>query len=228
MTTASSSPSSSPSSNPSSPEPRARSHWQFWLPLAVQVFLILLLPLRSAQTYYTGETAILQTAPVDPYDLMRGYYVTLSYEISQPQTIEELPGWDQVLSPEAEEESTYYEPSLFADKPTNPVFYVVLEAPAGETSTPPEPWTPVRVSPALPENLPENQIAIRGRFNRWQANYGLESYYIPEDQRLEINSAIAEIQRRNGTDQFVVAVRVNSQGEAVPTSLWVGNKNYRF
>ncbi len=202
----------------------------FSVALAVQTLLILLLPIQSARTYFTGETVILQTAPVDPYDIMRGYYVTLSYDISRTDALQSLPGWDQV-----EPEPTEYRlRSHFAQADKTPYIYVVLEQPQAEqaeqvaSAQPPAAWKPVRVSPTLPSDLPDNQVALRGKLQYGWINYGLESYYIPEDQRIQINAEISDIQWQNQSEGFVVEVRVNEQGEAVPASLWVGNTHYQF
>lgn len=218
----------------STPNPTARSSrvkllGLFSVALAVQTLLILLLPIQSARTYYTGETVILQTAPVDPYDLMRGYYVTLSYDISRADELKSLPGWDQV-EPEPMD-YRYRMRSHFAQDDKTPYIYVVLEqqqTEPAESDQPPTAWKPVRVSPTLPSDLAENQVALRGKFQYGWINYGLESYYIPEDQRIQINAEISDIQGQNQSEGFVVEVRVNEQGEAVPASLWVGNTHYRF
>ena len=50
---------------------------------------------------------------------------------------------------------------------------------------------------------------------------------MPENKRKEINAQIREIQREEER-QFVVEVKVDSKGNAVPVSLWVGDRNYRF
>jgi uncharacterized membrane-anchored protein len=197
--------------------------WRFWLPLAAQVALILAVPAQAVYTQVSGRTAILQTVPVDPYDLLRGYYVTLSYDISRLETLQNLPGGEILVTPDW---SGQY-PSLFeAGMP----FYVVLQpALAADAASPlPQAWQPVRISGDRPTNLPANQLALQGNYRRGSISYGLEAYYIPEDQRIEINERINQSQQSDGTRAFVVEVKVNAQGEAVPVSLWVGDRNYRF
>jgi uncharacterized membrane-anchored protein len=196
--------------------------WRFWLPLAAQVALILAVPAQAVYTQVSGRTAILQTVPVDPYDLLRGYYVTLSYDISRLETLQTLPGGEILVTPDW---SGQY-PSLFeAGMP----FYVVLQPVAADsTSSLPQAWQPVRISGDRPTNLPANQLALQGSYRRGRISYGLEAYYIPEDQRIEINERISQSQQSDGTRAFVVEVKVNAQGEAVPVSLWVGDRNYKF
>lgn len=194
--------------------------WRFWLPLMAQVALILAVPAQAVYTQIAGRTAILQTAPVDPYDLLRGYYVTLSYDISRRETLQSLPGGEILVTPDWSEST----PSLFQ---TGMPFYVVLDA-STATSPIPQPWQPVRVSGDRPTNLPTNQIALQGNYRRGIISYGLEAYYIPEDQRIEINEQISQSQQSDAAQPFVVEVKVDAQGQAVPISLWVGDRNYKF
>jgi uncharacterized membrane-anchored protein len=84
------------------------------------------------------------------------------------------------------------------------------------------------VSGDRPTNLPANQIALQGNYRRGIISYGLEAYYIPEDQRVEINERISQSQQSDAAQPFVVEVKVNAQGQAVPISLWVGDRNYKF
>ncbi len=180
--------------------------WRFWLPLLFQSALILAIPAHSAYTYATGKTVALQTLPVDPYDLLRGYSQTLSYQISDSEMLSKLPGGNQIHSGS---------------------FYVVLEAPADTHAHPPAPWKPVRVSRDRPTNLPANQVALKGNWNAWRSIYGLETYYMPEDQREQVNQAIRQAQSQS-PQAFVVEAKVDAAGNAVPVSLWVRDRNYRF
>jgi uncharacterized membrane-anchored protein len=55
----------------------------FFLAVVVQVLILLSLAGRHAYTLRTGQTVLLETAPVDPWEVFRGQYVQLSYKISQ-------------------------------------------------------------------------------------------------------------------------------------------------
>lgn len=180
--------------------------WRFWLPLLFQSALIVAIPAHSTYTYATGKTVVLQTIPVDPYDLLRGYSQTLSYQISDAQTLKQLPGGNQINSGS---------------------FYIVLEAPATSNARPPALWKSVRISRDRPTNLSTNQVALKGNWNSWRATYGLETYYMPEDQREQINQAIRQTQSQS-PQAFVVEAKVDAGGNAVPVSLWVRDRNYRF
>ena len=166
------------------------SAWRFWLPLALQILFILIIPTQAAYTLLLGKSVILQTIPVDPYDFLRGYSQTLRYEISRPQELRSLPGWSNLI---ATEESEQTQGSLLVKVP----FYVILEAPKAKANSDQRPtaWQPIAVSQTRPTNLPKNQVAIRGRMSgyRW-VDYGLESYYFPETQREDINQSIRQLQ----------------------------------
>lgn len=210
----------------SNPEQRTnhKSIWRFILPLAFQIALILGIPARAIYTYRSGQTAILQTIPIDPYDFLRGYYQTLRYDISRAETLEPLPGWKTVLTPMPSGEERLQEGTQL---------YVVLQAPSPEIEqTPsglPQAWKPVAVSRDRPSELPDNRVALEGTYNSGWIDYGLERYYMPEDQRIEINDYIDRTLREAGqTRPFVVEVKVSEQGDSVAESLWVGDREFRF
>lgn len=184
--------------------------WRLWAPLLLQTALILAVPAQDAYTFVVGRQITLQTAPVDPYDLLRGYSQTLSYDISNPQSLAQLPGGAGFKQPQGK----------ISD------FYVILEAPSQGQTTPPQPWKPVQLSPDRPDQLSANQVALKGHYNGWSVTYGLENYYMPEDQRQQINTAIGQV--RQQPEKFVVEVKVDGTGNAVPVSLWVEDHNYRF
>lgn len=193
--------------------------WRLWLPLLFQTGIILAAPAQPFYTQLTGTTAILQTVPVDPYDPIRGYSQTLSYDISQTNNLQNLPGWQELMQPDITDPAVNV-------VPVGTNLYVTLEAPTS-SSTPPTAWKPVRVSRDRPQNLAANQVAIKGKFTGNTVIYGLETYYMPEAQRDEINQSISQAQR-DQPQSLVVEVKVDSQGRAVPISFWVNQRNYRF
>lgn len=211
------------------PEAKRIPVWRLWIPLLLQIGLIAAVPAQSVYTFVTGKTVILQTVPVDPYDLLRGYYQVLSYDISQNNNLEKLPGWKELPS-----DKTPCPPGTICPKAKNynvkagTNFYVILESPKDVVNSgSPKAWKPVRVSLENPSNLPANQIALQGTYNGWQMEYGLETYYMPENEREKVNQDIGQVQR--GRQQsFVVEVKVDKTGHAVPVSLWVRDRNYRF
>jgi uncharacterized membrane-anchored protein len=78
-----------------------------------------------------------------------------------------------------------------------------------------------------PDAIASNQVILKGRYDGWRILYGLETYYMPEDQRQQINTAIQQLQRRE-QNAFVVEAKVDTAGNAVPVSLWLRDRNYRF
>lgn len=238
------------------PTPKARRRapqWRFWLPLALQALLITAVPARDAYTMANGTPVVLQTAPVDPYDLLRGYYQTLRYRISDRNVLAELPGGDRLFSDANRNDSFEFFVVLRPPLPSSPIRLApsasrqfVLDSaiespessaesspdadappplmPSGET---PSAWVPLRVSERLPENLPQEAIALRGNHRNGRITYGLETYFMPEDRRVEINDRIRQVQREQ-PGLFVVEVKVDDRAHAVPVSLWVGDRRYQF
>jgi uncharacterized membrane-anchored protein len=227
--------------------------WRFWLPLLFQVLLILALPAQAIYTRLAGKTVILQTVPVDPYELLRGYFQTLRYDISLQENLRKVPGWEEL----PKQSGNSKEPSFI--QPGTRV-YVILQAPQprkASTQTPtsnlPQAWKPVAISTELSSQLPEDRVALSGIAQHGFIEYGLETYYIPEDQREQINDDLQAARSDESTEspQFleptnpnarrrkppvVMEIKVDERGESVPISLWArmgqGEKqrvrNYRF
>jgi uncharacterized membrane-anchored protein len=227
--------------------------WRFWLPLLFQVVLILAVPAQAVYTRLTGRTVILQTVPVDPYELLRGYFQTLRYDISLQENLRKLPGWKELPKQSANDK----EPSFIQ---TGTRVYVILQAPKprkSSTQTPtsklPRAWKPVAISTELPSQLPENRVALSGIAQHGFIEYGLETYYIPEDQREQINDDLRAARSDESTESpqllqptspiserrkppVRMEIKVDDRGESVPISLWArmgkGSKqrvrNYQF
>ncbi len=199
---------------------------RFWIVLALQIVLILAVPAQAFYTQMNGRSLVLQTAPVDPYSLFQGYSVTLGYDISNVQNLSKLPGWKDIEAKQKLERTP-----LNADAASSE-FYVILEAPIGEGSRPPKPWKAVSVTGRRPDNLPANQIALRGSDRQGRIRYGLETYFIPEDQRDDINQQIrqvnSQVQGESSKPAFVVEAKVGADGNAVPMAIWLRDKRYQF
>jgi uncharacterized membrane-anchored protein len=191
--------------------------WRFWVPLVLQTALIAAVPAQAVYTHLTGTTVVLKTVPVDPYDLLRGYSQTLAYDISRPDDLRSLPGWN-----------TLPQTPVPGGKPAlkDTELFVILEAPTPTNQGRPQPWKPVGVSRDRPSSLPSSQIALKGRVkNGWQIVYGLETYYMPENRREEVNK---QVTRANQKQTGAVEIKVDTQGNAIPLSLWVENQKYEF
>jgi uncharacterized membrane-anchored protein len=190
-------------------QPTPIPHRNFWLAMGAQFALLATIAAPAIYTLNTGTTVFLQTAPVDPYDLLRGYYQILNYDIADRAKLAKLPGGD-----------------ILSDKKAKTgEFFVTLALP----STPGQQVAkPIAVSATKPTNLPTGQIAIQGIHNtrsswRNELSYGIEKFYMPEAQKDTVNSDIGRNPRK-----LLVEVKIDSNGHPVPVSLWVGNKSYRF
>lgn len=225
--------------------------WRFWVPMLFQTALILAVPAQAIYTQLTGKTVILQTVPVDPYELLRGYSQTLRYDISSQDTLRKLPGWQAF--PKQQPNG-----NKLATLKSGTRFYVILKAPEKAPNPPaskelPPAWKPIAISAAPPSRLPANQIALKGIAQNGLILYGLETYYIPEDQREQINADLraarkadqsqpqeslpqANLTEAQQKPPVVMEIKVNAEGDAIPISLWaqIGKdskqqiRNYRF
>jgi len=198
---------------------------RFWTVLALQIVLILAVPAQAFYTQINGRSLVLQTAPVDPYSLFQGYSVTLGYDISNVQNLSKLSGWKDI---EAKRKANPERDPLSFDRAASTEFYVILEAPANASNRPPKPWKAVSVVSSRPNNLPVNQIALRGSDRQGRIRYGLETYFIPEDQRDDINQQINQAQGESSKPAFVVEAKVGADGNAVPIAIWLRDKRYQF
>jgi uncharacterized membrane-anchored protein len=176
---------------------------RFWLAFLLQVVVLLCVPAQAVYTQLTGRTVRLQTVPIDPYSLLTGYSQTLSYDISRIAVLEKLAGLKQ------------------GSVKTGSVIYVVLES--GKKD---QPWKPVNVSMERPIALPENRIALRGVVDRGAVVYGLETYYMPESRKDEVNNTIAKAQ---GTKKpAVVEVKIDRFGNGMAVAVEVGARRFEF
>ena len=131
----------------------------------------------------SGKSVVLQTVPVDPRDIFRGDYVALRYEIS---TLGDIPGLRTLKE---------------GDKA-----YVRLEQ-RGDV------WEAAAVSESY---LEEWDVSISGEVaNVWDSRiameYGIEAYFVPEGEGLEIQRA----------RDLKVRVSVDRSGKAIIEGLIV-------
>lgn len=139
-------------------------HLAFALAVLVQLAIVLFpsaekIALRSDP----GLVIQLKTGPVDPYDAMRGYYMTLRYEISAP------PGFEH------------------DEERAGETVFTLLEQ--GEDGI----WHARSCTTAAPVLEPrQRMIEGWVTRNQWKGPvlYGIEKYYVPETMRKEIEDAI--------------------------------------
>ncbi|MDZ8108735.1 MAG: GDYXXLXY domain-containing protein [Nostoc sp. DedQUE12a] len=194
--------------------------WRLIAPLAVQTALIMAVPAQALYTDMTGKTVILQTAPVNPNNVLQGNALELDYNISRTANLSRLPGWQTIVSKGR---------GSGRRLPEGTNIYVTLQEQVSSGRGVPTAWRPLRVSSDRPTSLRANQVALRGVYQDGSVNYGLETYYIPENQRQQIrNDLQAQRARRGQVPPIVVKAKVDPQGNALPISMWVRDRNYRF
>jgi len=195
--------------------------WRLIAPLLFQVGLIMAVPLQAMYTDVTGKMVVLQTTPVEANDVLRGSSLNLDYNISRPETLRRLPGWNNWLRRNSRRGRQIIQGSTL---------YLILQERRSFDRNELQSWRPIRVSNNRPVYLSNNQVALKGNYQDGLINYGLENYFITDEQRREINNDLAQIQEsRNGREEpILVRVKVDPQGNAVPMGLSIRDRNYRF
>lgn len=139
-----------------------------------QILVLLGMMAPRSTTLLTGETILLRVVPVDPRDLLRGDYVTLSYEISRvpPGGVVGLSGPGGVRPDIGD-----------LDQGRGQSVYVTLiPEPDGRRYR----GGPVAIDPPAP-----GVKYIRGTLlNRSQIQFGIESYFVLEGKGKEYEEAI--------------------------------------
>ncbi|MHC4713039.1 MAG: GDYXXLXY domain-containing protein [Planctomycetota bacterium] len=142
----------------------SKKHWLFMVAVALQLLIVAGVPARRAYTLVTGTTVFLKTAPVDPYDIMSGYYMALSYEISSPARLPGAPSFAE------------------GDR-----VHVTLEEDDDGL------WRATGASGERPSTIPPGAVVIEGRQGKWEGiTYGIEDYFIPEGMGREIEKGLRE------------------------------------
>ena len=221
--------------------------WRLVAPLLVQVGLILGVPSQAVYTEMAGKLVILQTLPTDVSNLLEGSALSFDYNISRPQTLRRLPGWRDWVRQNSRRNGRIIQGSTL---------YVILQeqrslnrqfnSPFDDRFTSDRPkvgnlnsrvnsavplaWKPVSISSDIPMYLSNNQVALKGNYQNGSINYGLENYYVSQAQREQIDYDLFQAQQNQRARRrpILVRVKVDSQGNATPTSMWIGDRNYNF
>jgi len=135
--------------------------------LAAVVFQVVVLAAmitRNTVPFIGGQTVLLRVVPVDPRDLMRGDYVTLSYDISR-------------MSPAMMG-------SMRSGDSSNRKVYVSLV---------PEPDGRHFKGSAVSFTRPATEPYIQGTVSGWgRITFGIESYYVQEGKGHDYENAVRE------------------------------------
>ncbi|MDB5097350.1 MAG: hypothetical protein JWM80_1771 [Cyanobacteria bacterium RYN_339] len=152
--------------------PAALPTWRFWVPLGLQVLMVLAVPLPKLPAYAAGTAVVLRTVPVDPVDLMRGRYVALGYEIATDAVMKKLPGWKEGMS--------------------GPVYF---------TLAPGQPaWQAVAIGFERPGSVPAGDVVLAGKLNGASVDFELGEYYLAESQGERLNNALHDHRTGNLAD----------------------------
>lgn len=180
----------------------------FWLAVAVQILVLTGMMSIHGFTVATGQPVRLQSVPVDPWDLFRGEYVILAYDISQ------------------------FEPGQFPMEGTpykrGQTVWVKLRE-GGPTAT----ATAVAISSRRPAVGP-GEVAIKGRVEWYQEahkdywgsypgdlriRYGVEQFYVPQGEG-------PGLERER--ERLIVEVKVDRFGRAALSRVFRGDEEIRW
>ena len=172
----------------------AKLRW-FILAVALQLVIVIGLAARHYFTVFTGVTVLLRTEAVDPWDMFRGDYARLNFEIN---TLPARLATGKIPAP--------------GDK-----VWVLLEPPApGEKY-----WSAVTVSLARPQSK-SGQVAVRAKVvyayeQMLHLEYGFEQFFVPEGQGLRIEHEHHRVDVEVAVDRFgrPVLKRVLWDGEPI-------------
>ena len=175
----------------------------FALAAAIQIALVSVMVYDRVRVLREGTEVTLRTRPIDPRDFLRGDYVVLNYEISN------LPA------------------GALKDTPSKgrgtPVFVKLVRKPDGIYAADSVHAEPVPVA--------EGEVLFRGRVlggavcgsdrrrfcETLHINYGIERYFVPQDEG-------KEIERSRNQGQVSVVAAVTPAGRAAIKRLLLGGK----
>lgn len=181
----------------------------FTIVIGLQLATVLYLPIRATRIRAVGTEISLELAPVDPYDILSGYYVDLNYVGSQPDS---------------------FALRTFSPKVGDTVFAVFRKGPS-------KVWQPVGIYHSWPDRLATNELVMKGVFGkenwRTQIIYGVERLYIPETMRQEVGERITaslQPEARTGKapspDLVRADMKVDEHGNPSLLRLHIGDKVY--
>lgn len=146
-----------------------------------------------------GQEVLLQTAPIDPRDLLRGDYVVLSYDIATVPTSIVIGSWPQASKKQA---------IHVRIAPGDGGLWKLMQASF-------DPLPPVEGTVILKGTV--SYVPDRSAGGELRVTYGIERYYVPEGEGRDIESA-----RNDG--RVSVAARVSTAGQASIRALMLDGK----
>jgi len=168
--------------------------------MALQLAIVVVVPAPKAWAHFTGTTVLLRTAPVDPYDLLRGRYMRLGYADLDSKAVEALPGYAALGEVGALKQA-------------------YIELAPGEAA---KPWKAIAVHRAIPANLAPGHVVMRCKAQYGRLDWQLDQYFIPEAR----GDAMESQMRADAGKATWAEVRVDSGGGAILEGLWIGGQRY--
>lgn len=171
--------------------------WRLGAMVGLQLILLALIAFPRVEAIRSGATVWLRTTPVDPYDPLAGYYVTLRYEV--------------------EREALEARPDLAQG--TRLWLTLVPGQPATEARDAPPVW---RLQAVHTERPLGPEAAVRATLKNGRVRIdGAGRFFVPEDARARVEEAL-----REAPEPALVELRVGADGVAVVRSLWVGSRGF--
>lgn len=131
--------------------------------VGVQVLLLGVVAGSGAAIRAWGTPVTLRVAPYDPYDIMRGYYARLQYDINRP----------------AEEDLAVREYR---------VRRVYAELAPGAEGV----WEVVAMHREWPDDVAPAHVVLRGKDHGGRIEYGIEQYFVPEAERTDLDDMLRQ------------------------------------
>jgi uncharacterized membrane-anchored protein len=185
----------------------------FALAIIIQLLILAAVPARQIYAIKTGKRVILKTRSYDPYTVMSGYYVNLTYDISAPAT----PGVKWRENKFNDRVTRWPEKGGWYDFKEGTPVYVVLEPDANGI------WNAKSCHKEWPQSLSPDAVVIKGRKQYSSIRYGIEQYYIPEAVRSTIQKELWD-----PNSNAHVEVKVDSSGHPALQKLIIKGRIYQY
>ncbi len=161
---------------------------RFWLWLGLVALLqtaaLLWMVADRNRVLTSGAEVVLPVIPVDPRSLFQGDYVRLGYEIGSNQMANDN-----------------------SNNARRPVFAVLAKRADGL-------WERVASGPDWPNNVTPGHVVIAGHVRWSQAEFGIETFFVPEGKGPELDKLI-------GDKKLSAVVRIDASGRAALAGLLV-------
>ena len=213
---------------------------RYWLAVLLQLVIIATIIAIHSYTLASGRPVLLKTAPVDPWDPLRGQYLNLSYEISRlaedKVRLEGLPynPGQQVWVTLRKGETYWNAVTVSSTRPSGnqaAAGDVVIGGRVMWAYAMPIPETPGQVpgpAPGKPPGAPSAPVAVKQPppgvptkdVMQVFLRYGIEQFYVPEGegQKIESNRAV----------QLSVEAVVDARGRALVRRVFADGKELRW